>query len=131
MAAMLAGAWRSSPPPLQMRPEALAQIAPLLVKTRGESLGWWRVQQSDLRTSAPARQLRNAYRQNSMQAALQECHIQLAVTLLRSGGVEPLLIKGWAAARLYPEPGLRPYGDMDLCVRPDQLQAAMTILMAA
>ena len=47
MAAMLAGAWRSSPPPLQMRPEALAQITPLLVKTRGESLGWWRVHQSD------------------------------------------------------------------------------------
>jgi putative nucleotidyltransferase-like protein len=34
--------------------------------------------------------------------------------------VEPILFKGWAAARLYPEEGLRPYADIDLCVRPEQ-----------
>jgi len=29
-------------------------------------------------------------------------------------GVEPILGKGWAIARLYPERGMRPYGDIDL-----------------
>lgn len=39
---------------------------------------------------------------------------------LYSEGVQPILIKGWAAARLYPERGLRPYGDIDLMVRSEQ-----------
>ena len=46
----------------------------------------------------------------------------------RAAGVEPLLAKGWAVARLYPEPGLRPYGDIDLFVRPEEYSAAETAL---
>jgi hypothetical protein len=42
--------------------------------------------------------------------------------------VEPLLFKGWAVAQLYPEKGLRPYGDIDLCVHPSQYQLAETLL---
>ena len=53
-----------------------------------------------------------------------------AITLLRSAGVEPLLVKGWAVARLYPERGLRPYGDIDLCVRPEQYATAVAALAA-
>jgi hypothetical protein len=48
--------------------------------------------------------------------------------VLRAAGVEPMLIKGWAMARLYPEPGLRPYGDVDLVVRPEQYAVAMAVL---
>ena len=44
--------------------------------------------------------------------------------------MEPLLVKGWAVARLYPERGLRPYGDIDLCVRPEQYAVAVTALAA-
>ena len=33
--------------------------------------------------------------------------------------------------RHYAEPGLRPYGDIDLCVRPDQARAAQAILACA
>src|SRR5918998_1141904 len=36
--------------------------------------------------------------------------------------------KGRAAARLYPEPGLRPSGDVDVCVRPSQLERAASAL---
>jgi hypothetical protein len=42
--------------------------------------------------------------------------------------VDPLLVKGWAVARLYPQPGLRPLGDIDLCVHPEQRDAAKTRL---
>lgn len=45
-----------------------------------------------------------------------------------SAGVEPLLVKGWAVARPYPEPGLRPYGDIDLFVCPEQHSAAAAAL---
>jgi len=50
------------------------------------------------------------------------------VSRLRSAGVEPLLAKGWAAARLYPEPGLRPYGDLDLYLPAEQHAAALASL---
>jgi len=54
--------------------------------------------------------------------------IEDALTLLRTSGVEPLLAKGWAAARHYPEPGLRPFGDIDLYVRPEHYCVAHTAL---
>jgi hypothetical protein len=41
-----------------------------------------------------------------------------AVVALRAAGVEALLGKGWAAARHYAQPALRPYGDLDLFVPP-------------
>jgi hypothetical protein len=57
--------------------------------------------------------------------------VRQAFGVLRGAGVEPLLAKGWAAARCYPEPGLRPYGDIDLFVRAAQLDAARAALRAA
>ena len=48
--------------------------------------------------------------------------------LLRENGIEPVVVKGWVSARLYPEAGLRPYGDLDLCVRPDQFGRATALL---
>ena len=53
---------------------------------------------------------------------------KMSLSLLRAVGVEPLLAKGWAAVRLYPEPGLRPYGDIDLWVRPEQHPVALAAL---
>jgi hypothetical protein len=50
------------------------------------------------------------------------------IPALRAAGVEPLLVKGWAIARMYPEPGLRPYFDLDLCVRPDDYARAEEVL---
>ncbi len=85
---------------------------------------------SELRTSAAAHELRQAYRHYTLQNARAEHQIVQAITRLRSAGVEPLLVKGWAVARLYPERGLRPHGDIDLCVRPEQHTAAVAALAA-
>ena len=106
------------------------EVKPLLLGTGAGSLGWWRVRSSELRTSAAAHELRQAYRHYTLQNARAEHQIVQAITLLRSAGVEPLLVKGWAVARLYPERGLRPYGDIDLCVRPEQHTAAVAALAA-
>ena len=67
---------------------------------------------------------------HTLENAREERRIVRAITLLRSAGVEPLLVKGWAIARLYPECGLRPYGDIDLCVRPEQHASAVAALAA-
>lgn len=130
VASALAGAWRPSPPPPSLSPAALIEITPLLLGTGAAGLGWWRVRSSELRTSAAAHELRQAYRLYTLQAGRQERQIVQAITLLRSAGVEPLLAKGWAVARLYPERGLRPYGDIDLCVRPEQYAVAVAALAA-
>ena len=132
VASVLAGAWRASPPPSpsSLSPAALIEVTPLLLRTGAASLGWWRVRSSELRTSAAAHELRQAYRLYTLEAGRQERQIVQAITLLRSAGVEPLLVKGWAVARLYPERGLRPYGDIDLCVRPEQYATAVAALAA-
>ena len=99
-------------------------MTPTLLKTGAGALGWRLVSKSELRTTPAALQLREAHRLHALQAAVHEREIQEVVGLLRSRGVEPVLVKGWAIARLYIEPGSRPYGDIDLCVHPDQYRAA-------
>ncbi len=48
--------------------------------------------------------------------------------MLRQAAVEPLLVKGWAAATLYPDLGLRPFGDLDLLIRPREFETARAAL---
>jgi hypothetical protein len=88
------------------------------------ALAWWRVRRSHLRESSPGVALKNFYRTQSLQSALQEWEVEHVFSRLRSAGIEPILLKGFATARLYAEPGLRPPGDIDLCVRPEEYEAA-------
>lgn len=54
----------------------------------------------------------------ALHAKVQEKKIIEAFELFRKAGVEPILIKGWAIARMYPAGKFRPYTDIDLCVEP-------------
>jgi hypothetical protein len=54
-----------------------------------------------------------------------------AVLRLREAGVEPLLVKGLAAARNYADPASRPHGDLDLLVRPEEEEPARAALAGA
>jgi hypothetical protein len=128
VAAILAGAWRRSPPPLRMTPATLETIVPLLAGSGAGGLSWHRWRTSTTGTTATARELRQHYRLQTLQAVGREEAIRELVPRLRGAGVEPLLIKGWSSACLYPEPGLRPSGDVDLCVADDRLAAAMAAL---
>jgi hypothetical protein len=128
MAAMLAGSWRRSPPELECSADELKVVAPLLQGSGTAALCWWRLQYSSLRNVTIAKKLHQAYRLNTLQAVLSQQAIKQAIALLRSAEVEPILVKGWAAAGVYPEEGMRPYGDIDLCVRPEQFGSAETVL---
>lgn len=124
IAAFLRGAWRSSPPALDFSIRDLERIVPLLLRTGVGALGWWRVRESELQDSVAAQELRQAYRLYTLDSHLHRLKIEKVFALLRSTGIEPILIKGWAAARYYPERGLRPYGDIDICVRSRQYENA-------
>lgn len=128
LAEALAGCWRASPPEPRLAGEELARVAPLLVGSGAAALVWWKVHNSSLRDCAAAKVLRQSYREQALQSALQEREVEHVFALLRSVGVEPILLKGRAAADLYPECGLRPPGDIDLCVRPEQYEAARASL---
>jgi hypothetical protein len=71
----------------------------------------------------------DAYRKHSIEASLHEMNIVDVLGRVRAAGVEPVLFKGWSLARLYPDHGFRPYGDIDLWVRSEdlnQLNAALS-----
>lgn len=121
---MLAGSWRQAVPALEITAEELATVTPALLQTGAGALGWRRVCASHHHTSAAASDLLQAYRIHAVQSVLHELQIKEVVQLLRSNSVEPILVKGWSIARLYLEPALRPYGDIDLCVSPDQYPIA-------
>jgi hypothetical protein len=124
LAILLRGAWGHCPAPLELSLAEVAKAVPWLLKADAGGLGWWRVRQTGLRAAPAIAPLREAYRYETLLAALREEDLTRAVSRLRSCGIEPLLVKGWAAARLYPEAALRPYADIDLIVRPERFAAA-------
>jgi hypothetical protein len=131
IAQVLASSWRQSPPRLELSIEELDAVAPSLLKSGAAALAWKRVSQSELRASPAALQLEQAYRLHALQSAIHERDIQDVLAVLGRAGIEPVLVKGWAIARLYPESGLRPYGDIDLCVNPNQFVSAKAALRNA
>jgi hypothetical protein len=128
---ILAGAWRRSPQGLELPVEELEEAAPLLLGSGAAGLAWWRAQKSALKFASVAESLERAYQRNIIQAAFQEQQIEKVFGLLRRAGVEAILVKGWSLTRLYPSKGLRPCGDIDLIIRPDQLDAARKAMESA
>jgi len=130
VAQVLAGAWRETPPPLDVSADELARVAPLLHRTGAAALAWWRLRGTALAGTAPVAGLAQAYRLQTLEAEVHALKTVEALRRLRSAGVEALLVKGWAIARHYPEVGLRQYTDLDLIVRPGQSAAARAALAA-
>lgn len=54
-----------------------------------------------------------------------------AVSVLRAAGFDPILLKGWSTARLYPDAALRPSGDIDLLVPPARRAEAESLFAEA
>ena len=130
VAGLLAGVWRedSSATPVNLSETELTQITPLLCASGSAALAWYRLRNTPLADTVSGRELREVYRQSRLSALVHEREIVYVFSLLRNEGIEPVLVKGWAVARHYPDRALRPYGDIDLCVRPDQYAAAAKAL---
>ena len=124
IAAVLAGSWRAVPPGPAVPTDQLVGLLPRLFGTPLRSLAWWSVRDSPARSLPGAAELRDAYRYAALEAAIHEENLRELVAALQAAGIQPLLVKGWAVARLYPEPALRPYSDVDLWVPPEQLARA-------
>jgi hypothetical protein len=124
----LRGSWRDVAPPLTLTKHELSQVRSFLLRSGSASLAARALRNSALRSCGSAQELRQAHRLHVLQSILHERRLQKVCSLFQSRGIEPLLIKGWAIARLYPEPGLRPYGDLDFAVHPSEFSTASNIL---
>jgi hypothetical protein len=128
IAELLTGSWRAQPPSIDLDPDCIAEITSILLRTGTAPLVWRRLCQRSPGALPWARQLKQAHQMSILQDAIHEREIVEAFQFLRKAGVEPLLAKGWAVARIYPERGLRPYGDIDIYVRPEQRRLAKDAL---
>ncbi|MEO0494347.1 MAG: nucleotidyltransferase family protein, partial [Actinomycetota bacterium] len=70
----------------------------------------------------------DAHEQAMAQALLLEDTMLEAVEALADAGIPARLVKGAAIAHLLPDPGLRVFGDTDLLVPADRLEAAAAAL---
>jgi len=128
VAHVLYGSWRQTPAEVDFTAEDLDAVTPQLLGSGAGALGWRRISGTTLRTSPGGLKLQQAYRLQSLYAGLHEEEIEQVTELLRAAAVVPLLIKGRAAAELYPERGLRPYGDIDLCFESGDYAKALAVL---
>jgi hypothetical protein len=128
LAASLFQSWRGSPPARDFPAPDLEIVTPLLYGSGAAGLGWWRIRETDLRDTPSGELLHQAFRLLALQAGIHQTNIQKIFRLMRAAGVEPILLKGWAIARLYPQPALRPYGDIDLLVHPRDLGVARRVI---
>ncbi|MEJ6009358.1 nucleotidyltransferase family protein [Novosphingobium aquae] len=112
-----------------MTPEDITRVTPALSSSGGTALGWWRVKDTPL--AAHAQILRGSAQLLALDEVARDAALSDLCALLNSAGVTPLLFKGWAAARSYPQGWLRPYGDFDLLVGEGEFAAARAALVAA
>ncbi|MDX6528341.1 MAG: hypothetical protein QOH41_631 [Blastocatellia bacterium] len=128
VADFLAGSWRASQTRLEMSPKDLERVTSLLYNSGGAGLAWWRIHESDLAATPCGELLHQGYRLQALQTPINEERILRAFRLLRGAEIEPTLVKGWAAAQFYPHQTFRPYGDIDLVVRPAEYARARETL---
>jgi hypothetical protein len=123
VAELLAGAWRLGVAACDSGASGIEEAESLLLGSGAGPLAFFR--------SPEREKFREAYRLSALHAVVREERTLAAVEYLRSRCIEPVVIKGWAMARLYPEPACRPYADVDLCVSPADYEKAADAVAGA
>jgi hypothetical protein len=72
------------------------------------------------------------HREAMARALVLDRHLLVLVDRLRAASIENRVLKGAAVAHLdYPDPSLRPYRDVDVLVRPGDIERARDLLIAS
>lgn len=128
VAHLLTGCWRSKPLPVVLERAQLDALLPAVIGSGAGALAWRRLRHSELAGEPAALTLRALHFKQALDTRLQQREIVRLWEKLRKEGVESLLVKGWATARVYPEAGMRASGDIDLLIRPaDKLAAGRAL----
>jgi hypothetical protein len=130
--AVLAGAWRAEAGTANVSPDMLSASLDLLTSTGAGGLAWRRIAADrELRETLVGLALRRTAQAQAIDAARHEQALAALARLLIGCGVTPLVFKGWAIARYYGEPRLRPLGDIDLLAPPGGFEAIDEVLRRA
>ncbi len=129
IARLLKQAWRQSPELSSTTAAEVESIVPLLLKGGAAALAWRQLILNRHETHSLL-ELRNAYRRHSIEAMVHETNVRDIFRRARAAGLDPIIFKGWALARLYPEDGLRPYGDVDLWIEARDIDKFYDVLSA-
>jgi Uncharacterised nucleotidyltransferase len=127
VADVLAQSWRMCPASIGFSKYMISDIAPPMLKSGGAALVWWRLQAAAPRLGDALIPYQQAHRYYTVRAGFYEAQIRKVFTLFRSHAMEPVLVKGWSIGRCYPTKGLRPYGDIDLCIHESDYQKALEL----
>src|SRR5262249_38304365 len=103
VADFLAGSWRQDPPPLDISPSSLELVTELLYHSGSAGLAWWRIHGDEIKRTASGELLHQAYRLQALQTVIKEERLTAAFQTFREANIEPLLVKGWSIARIYPD----------------------------
>lgn len=76
-------------------------------------------------------QMKQVCMQNMLSYEKHTHLLQQVQTALHEAHLHPVLLKGFGLARLYPQPYLRSWGDLDIYVGPDQYHQAAAVLRDA
>jgi hypothetical protein len=100
-------------------------IAPLLLESGAAPLAWRQIRNSSLATDPVTRTIQDTYRLAILQQRVWTNAVRQVARFFESRNIDAVMVKGWAIARLYPEPAVRLFGDVDLVVRPEWCEAAV------
>jgi hypothetical protein len=103
-------------------------VLPVLIESGSVGIVWSRLQETFGADSVVGMALEEAFRSQEAHNARVTRELGRVVSRLRDHGVEPVLIKGLAVARLYPAGLVRPAGDIDLVVRDEEYGTAQEVL---
>lgn len=113
----LRGAWRSTPQPSAITVRELEYLVPHLIRTGTAGLAWWALRhQPELAETESARELEAVRRWTTLENALHRRNLEATLQICDELQLDPLVVKGWSLARLYPDGGMRACGDVDLVV---------------
>ena len=118
MGRALAGAWRADEPAVELTADELAAMSPHLALSGELPLVWARIRGTALADTPAGVAAHRAALAHAAAAVTHEEQLRRLCDGLRAAGVEPVLAKGRALARLYADPLARPAADIDLYVRP-------------
>src|SRR4051794_40467138 len=110
----MAGAWRNDVGPPPLTAAEIEQVAVPIVRDGGGALLWRRLRGSSLAEAPFALRLKEAYYAQLIRHDVATRELSRLVAACDRAGAAVVITKGWASARLYPEPGMRPSGDIDL-----------------
>lgn len=126
IARVLSGSWRADLPVGDV--SDCADLVEALRRSGEAALVWRRLRGTRAAGAKGLRGLRDEYRTNVVVGHNSPEQLGQLFPALQSAGVDAILIKGWGVARLFPEPGLRPITDHDICVCPSQFEAASAVV---